>query len=265
MTAKYTLDQIREFWKQQALEHGQSPVASWSDQPVIDMEIQEITRRLNDGDRVIDIGCANGYSTIQFAAQKCLKIRGVDYIPEMIEQACLRLNALKNSLVGTVEFDVDDITNLREPTATYDKVVVIRVIINLGEWNDQLKGLKESARVLRPGGILLFSEATIQGWQRMNRFRREWELDEIPMPLFNNYLDETQVIQSMSPELELMEIVNFASTYFVGTRVLKPLLIKALSSNVNVVDPNMEWNRWFSQLPAWGDYGTQKLFVFKKK
>jgi hypothetical protein len=26
----------------------------------------------------------------------------------------------------------------------------------------------------------------------------------------------------------------------------------------------MEWNRWFAQLPAWGDYGTQKLFVFRK-
>ena len=26
----------------------------------------------------------------------------------------------------------------------------------------------------------------------------------------------------------------------------------------------MEWNRWFAQLPAAGDYGTQKLMIFRK-
>jgi hypothetical protein len=62
-----------------------------------------------------------------------------------------------------------------------------------------------------------------------------------------------------------MDIVNFASTYYVGTRVLKPLLNQALGSVVDVANPNMEWNRWFSQLPASGDYGTQKLFVFRKR
>ena len=33
---------------------------------------------------------------------------------------------------------------------------------------------------------------------------------------------------------------------------------------IDAADPRMEWNRWFSQLPSWGDYGTQKLFVFQK-
>jgi hypothetical protein len=62
----------------------------------------------------------------------------------------------------------------------------------------------------------------------------------------------------------LVEILNFASTYYVGTRVLKPLIAKAANVPVNVADPAAEWNRWFSQLPAAGDYGTQKLFVFRK-
>jgi hypothetical protein len=73
------------------------------------------------------------------------------------------------------------------------------------------------------------------------------------------------VIEALSPHLELVELVNFASTYYVGTRVLKPLLSQALGGSVDFRDPGMEWNRWFSQLPAWGDYGTQKLFVFRKR
>ena len=67
------------------------------------------------------------------------------------------------------------------------------------------------------------------------------------------------------PVMDLVAIRNFASTYFVGTRVLKPLLAKALGDSSAVADPDMEFNRWFAQLPAQGDYGTQKLFVFRKK
>jgi ubiquinone/menaquinone biosynthesis C-methylase UbiE len=232
---------------------------------VIEMEIRNILQRLEDNDRVLDVGCANGYSTVQFASQRRVNIRGVDYIPEMIEQARQRLQGFADKLLGKVEFEMGDITGLNEPNDSYDKVVVIRVIINLGHWSRQLKGLRECARVLKPGGTLLLSEATMQGWRKLNAFRREWGLFDIPMPPFNQYVDQDQVIEAMSPELHLAELVNFASTYYVGTRVLKPLLIQALGEKINVADPNMYWNNWFAQLPAWGDYGTQKLFVFRKK
>jgi len=230
----------------------------------IEMEIQQIVKRLRNGDRVLDIGCGNGYSTVQFAFHKEIEIRGIDYVPEMIEQARIRVGSVADSLQGRVEFDVGDILNLNEPSGTYDKVVVTRVIINLGEWPRQQKGLREATRVLKRGGIFLLSEATLQGWQQLNRFRREWGLPDIPMPPFNQYLDQNQVIKAVAPDLQLVELSNFSSTYYVGTRVLKPLFIKALGEDIDVADPEMEWNRWFSRLPSWGDYGTQKLFVFKR-
>ncbi len=58
--------------------------------------------------------------------------------------------------------------------------------------------------------------------------------------------------------------MNFASTYFVMTRVAKPLLANAVAAPIDVTDPSSHWNRWASQLPAAGDYGTQKLFVFRR-
>jgi ubiquinone/menaquinone biosynthesis C-methylase UbiE len=264
MAEKFNVEQIREFWMQNALKHGQSHEASWSDQRAIEMEIREILKRLKNGDRVLDIGCGNGYSTVQFASRKRIQIRGVDYLREMIEQARIRLAHVADSLQGTVEFDVGDIMDLKEPSETYDKVIVIRVIINLSEWPRQLEGLREAARVLKRGGILLLSEATLQGWQRLNRFRREWGLPDIPMPPFNRYLDQEQLTKAVASTLRLVELSNFSSTYYVGTRVLKPLLIKALGADIDAADPHMEWNCWFSQLPSWGDYGTQKLFIFEK-
>jgi ubiquinone/menaquinone biosynthesis C-methylase UbiE len=265
MSKRLSLEEIRQFWTAQALAHGQSPAASWSDEMVIDMEIREIVARLNDGERVLDLGCANGFSTVQFARHKRVAVRGLDYVPDMIAAAQQRLGELSGKLLGRVTFDVGDITALNEADAAYDTVVVIRVIINLHDWARQLQALRECLRVLKPGGRLLLSEATLQGWQRLNRFRQEWGLPDIPMPAFNLYLDEEQVAAAMAPKLELVELANFASTYYVGTRVIKPLLAQVLDGAIDVANPLMEWNRWFAQLPAAGDYGTQKLFVFRKR
>lgn len=261
---RYTQDQIREYWTKQAMMHGQSSSASWSDRMVIELEIKEMLKHLRDGETVLDIGCANGYSTIQFASQKNINIRGIDYIPEMIQLAKQRLESMRNKLTGSVEFSVGNITSLAEPSNEYDAVIVTRVIINLGDWETQRKGLQECVRVIRPGGKLLLSEATLQGWQNLNHFRREWGLPDIPMPSFNTYVDQEQVINSISESMKLLDVVNFASTYYVATRVLKPLLNQALDNLIDVANPSMDWNRWFAQLPAWGDYGTQKLFIFEK-
>ncbi len=264
MTPKFSQAEVYDFWTKQALEHGQASAASWSDHRVIEMEIREINKRLNDGDHVLDAGCANGYSSLQFACACRIRLRGVDYVPAMIEQAQRRAAGMTDKLVGSVEFEVGDITQLKERSDAYDKVVVVRVLINLGNWERQMQGLRECMRVLKPGGTLLLSEATLQGWRRLNEFRGEWGLEPIPMPPFNQYLDEDKVISAVASEMELVELSNFASTYYVGTRVLKPLLAQATNAPLSVADPNAQWNRWFSQLPAAGDYGTQKLFVFRK-
>ncbi len=265
MNDKFSDEQIKDFWQEQATAHGISPNASWSDTAVIEMEIKQILSLLDEGDSVLDVGCANGYSALNLAQQKKMRIRGVDYIPEMIKHANLALSEMPLEIQKSVDFQVGDITALKEDDASYQKVVVIRVLINLGEWTKQSEGIKQCARVLKPGGRLLMSEATLQGWNKMNLFRGEWNLPEIPMPSFNEYLDEEKVIETAAgASLRLIEIRNFASTYFVGTRVLKPLLAKSLNADIDVACPDMEWNRFFSLLPACGDYGTQKLFVFEK-
>jgi SAM-dependent methyltransferase len=265
MQQPFDLDQIRAYWTSQARDHGQSPAASWSDQMVIDMEIREICKHLEDGQRVLDVGCANGYSTIQFACQKQSAFRGLDYIPEMVEQARIRHKQYQPQLKGVVEFDVGDIMNLNEPSGSYDCVIVIRVLINLGQRERQFEAIESCARVLKPGGTLLLSEATLQGWSQLNRLRQEWQLPDIPMPPFNLYLDQDEVISASRKHFELIDIGDFASTYYVGTRLLKPLLIRALGANIDVADPNMHWNRWFAHLPPAGDYGTQKLFVLQRR
>jgi ubiquinone/menaquinone biosynthesis C-methylase UbiE len=261
---RYTPEQVRAFWTEQAQQHGGAAEASWSDVRVMEMEVDNIVEHLGRDERVLDVGCANGYSTIAYAARGGGRVHGIDYIPEMIEQAEARRATLPGELAERLSFAVGDILDLREADATYDALVVTRVLINLGSWERQASALDECLRVVKPGGLVLLSEATVQGWRALNDFRAEWKLGPIAVPPFNTYLDEARVMEAVRGRGELVELRNFASTYYVGTRVLKPLVDAALGGRVDVADPLAHWNRFFAGLPAAGDYGTQKLFVIRR-
>jgi SAM-dependent methyltransferase len=258
-------EQIYEFWRDQARTHGRSHAASWSDRHVIELEVGALSRHLQNGHRVLDVGCANGFSTFKLATNRQLSIRGVDYAPEMIEMAQAALRELGPPPGSDLEFSIGDVLSLAEPSDTYDRVVVVRVIINLGPWENQHIGLRECVRVLKPGGRLLLSEAWLDGWDALNRLRDEVGLEPIPMPAFNNYLDRARVVDALHPNARLQSVEDFASTYYVGSRVVKPLLARLPSATVDVADPESELNRFFALLPSAGDYGTQKLLVFEKR
>lgn len=257
--------EIRAHWSFQASRHGLRPASSWSDWRAIELEIEAISRSIDRGVDVLDAGCATGYSTARYAALTDAPVLGVDYVPEMIAYALERRNALSVDVQSRLEFRLGDARDLEFDDETFDRVISTRVVINLGDRAEQARALREYARVLRPGGLLLLSEATVQGLERLNALRHEWGLTPIGTPHFNLYLDEDALPDAAGPQLELERVENFASSYYVATRLLKPLLARALGAEIDVADPDAELNRWAAQLPPAGDYGTQKLFVFRKR
>lgn len=265
MVERYTLEQIRDYWTEQAKKFKTAHTASWADKMAIHLEIQEICKHLNENDNVLDIGCGNGYSTVQYALMQGIDILGLDYVPEMIESAKSIMANCDGNLAGRVDFGIGDILDLKTGPNQFDKVMTTRVLINLGDWEKQLKAINECIRVLKRNGLLLLSEATLQGWRNVNILRSEWGLEELPMPPFNQYLDQDKVIDATSSAMELVDIVNFSSTYYLGTRVLRPLLAKILGINKDYTNYDMEINRLFAQLPSCGDYGSEKLFILRKK
>jgi SAM-dependent methyltransferase len=259
------VEKIFEHWSSQAAEHGLDPASSWSDWRAIELEIEAISAHLGPGLHILDAGSGSGYSSARYAALDDSRIVGVDYVPQMIEHARERLAHLPSNVSDRLEFHVGDVRKLGFADQTFDRVIATRAVINLGTRSEQAKALSEFGRVLRPGGVLLLSDATIQGLGRLNALRVEWGLEPIPQPAFNLYLDEAELESTTGAELELVAVQNFASSYFVATRVLKPLLAKVAGAEVDVADPDAEFNRWAAQLPAAGDYGTQKLFIFRKR
>jgi hypothetical protein len=57
------MDFIKQYWESQGEKHKTSHSASWADHFAIDLEVENISRFIKPGDQVLDVGCANGFST----------------------------------------------------------------------------------------------------------------------------------------------------------------------------------------------------------
>jgi ubiquinone/menaquinone biosynthesis C-methylase UbiE len=98
--------------------------------------------------RVLDVGCGTGYLLRTLAHQypAAEQLAGIDAAPNMIETARrLTDDARVSVAVGVAE-------QLPYPDASIDVVVSST---SFDHWSDQCAGLRECARVLRPGGRLV--------------------------------------------------------------------------------------------------------------
>jgi len=133
-------DHIYEYWEAQGQTHGESHWASWGDNWMIDLEIDTIGKHIKDGDRVLDIGCANGYSTFRQAqSHKQVSITGVDFAPSMV--AAAQETKMQKGFGEDVSFSIGDIRSLQFPSNTFDVAYTTRVLINLSSWEQQISGI----------------------------------------------------------------------------------------------------------------------------
>ena len=99
------LEAIQQHWERRGRKYGISPSASWVDETMLHHEGMVLSKYLKPNDRVLDAGCANGYTTLQLANLKSIRITGVDYAPSMIENANRNLSRM-GILKGTASFRV---------------------------------------------------------------------------------------------------------------------------------------------------------------
>lgn len=99
---------------------------------------------------LLEVGGGDGRFAVILAGEtSVLKIVTTDVSTDMVKLAATK--AEFNKLSGRVIAEVQDVHNLSYPDNTFDLVVSS---FSLHHWQDPVKGLKECARVLKPGGVI---------------------------------------------------------------------------------------------------------------
>jgi SAM-dependent methyltransferase len=104
--------------------------------------------QLKDGERVLEVGCGYGFISEALLASAKIRWVGLDRSESMVRK-------LRNSLakLEPTAF-IGDAYHLPFAADSFDKVLCTGVLMHL---SDEFEALKEMARVLRPGGVLLCS------------------------------------------------------------------------------------------------------------
>jgi ubiquinone/menaquinone biosynthesis C-methylase UbiE len=175
-----------------------------------------IENRLDSNDIVLDVGCGEGTSTIRLA-KSCKAITGVDYSQTLINQAAQKKSG--------IDFKVNDVLELDKlfPEAKFDAVVSIRCLINLPEKEMQYKALENMFKVLKPGGLLFFSEGYQLGWDMLNVYRQRNNLSIINVVEYNKLFENVELETFFQTKGTIREYVGFGD-YLFGSRVTHPML-----------------------------------------
>jgi len=236
---------IQEYWDEQAKRYKDSPLATMPDLISYDLETKEILKHIKDNNRVLDIGCGNGYKDVEICKHKNVTIKGIDYSGDMIAIA-------KNYESDMLKFEQGDILNLKE--SGYDIIITDRCIINLETIDDQITAIDNIYNALKSDGTYLMLECTKKGLKNINEVREQFGLSEIEERWHNNYLSR-EITKYIYCKFGNCEEVNFNSTYFLISRTLNALMGNQYDSDIN---------KYAALLPPLGDYAPLKLFVLRK-
>eukprot|EP00992_Anisonema_acinus_P004535 TRINITY_DN15955_c0_g1_i1.p1 TRINITY_DN15955_c0_g1~~TRINITY_DN15955_c0_g1_i1.p1 ORF type:complete len:276 (-),score=-6.11 TRINITY_DN15955_c0_g1_i1:64-891(-) len=247
-------------WEKNAKKYQHKHEVSWKDKYAVQLEIKTIKPLIRKNQKVIDIGCSNGYSTFQICKDKNTELHAIDYSAESIKHAKQRNwgNSFKD-----VKIDHGNILNIEKPNNDFDIAYTIRTLINLPNWGKQQDAIKEIHRILKPKGRYIVSEAFCGSLKKLNQIRSVENLEPLKMPEFNQYLQEEEFESYINTMFKIKAIKKFSSIYYLGSRFLRCLSQKKYhNSYVNTI------NKVFYQLEEAedaGDYGIQKVYVLEKK
>lgn len=254
---------VKEVWDRFAQKYGTDKRASTPDGYLVGLEIRVLLKHIDEGDFILDIGCGNGYTDIKLASKKEVSILGLDISTPLIKYASMNALANRSFIKGLVHFGVRNI--LKEGHVIddnrCDKVITKRTLINILTWNEQQLVISKIWRALKPNGKYIMIEATSQGYENISRLRERFNIQRTPIRWHNNYLDEDLLLPFLKSIFKSVEYKDFSSTYYIGSRLIQPLLKKPFG-----IEPRYDYplNWLFANLPSFGNYGIQKLIVCKK-
>jgi SAM-dependent methyltransferase len=216
---------IRAYWTAAAAHEsdgdGLRPTAR--DPHLQDAVEAAMVRRLRSADRVLDIGCGDGVSTLRFA-RHAGQIVGVDYIEAFVEKAARRARGAGASNTGFEAASVLDLAGVRARHQPFDVAITIRCLINLSSAAEQETAIAEIASCVKPGGLYLASEGWAEGMDGLNLLRRRAGLPSIEVVKYNLLLRRSEFERAASDHFEIVDYIGLGF-FLMMSRVVQPLLV----------------------------------------
>lgn len=207
-----------KFWDERA---HLSDLAGSNDFGIKNFEMSTIEKFIEDGMKVLDLGCGSGTSAFHFARNKDIDITGLDFSSKMIDQANFDMKD-RGFDSNKMRFFVEDIKKISDSphikNQKYDLVITERVIINLDSWDEQKKAILDIMEFVKKDGRYLMCENLQEGLDNLNKMRNKIDLEPIEKPWHNRYLFKNE-IESIN-EVEIVDSIDFSSTYYFFSRII---------------------------------------------
>ncbi len=136
----------RSFWDRMADQYDRNTEKTY--RSAYQESIDRTARQLSKSDRVLEIGCGTGIISLGISGH-ALSVTGVDISPRMIEMA--KAKALSEKITN-VDFQTYDGYSLPFGDNSFDRVLLFN-LLHIVKEPDSI--LKESRRLLKPGGLLV--------------------------------------------------------------------------------------------------------------
>ena len=110
--------------------------------------------RLQPGDRVLEIGCGNGRNLhyLRHAVGPAGEVLGIDYTPEMLDEAARKIDRAGWS---NVDLRLEDAARMKLADESFDAVLAV---MSLSAMPDHRAAMRRAWRALKPGGVFGVSD-----------------------------------------------------------------------------------------------------------
>lgn len=165
-----------------------------------DIEKEYLLQNIPENGTVLDLGCGNG-KNIEIILKKTKKVFGVDNDPIAVQNA---KNVFKD--IPEVQIILGDASQLSFEENSFDVVMVLELIGNVGEFKDKI--FSETKRVLKNNGIIILSIYAETAFEERMRVYKESNCPIKEIVGTTVYFDES-VGANISEQFSLEELISF--------------------------------------------------------